>query len=62
MTDVFTAASATYRAAKATDQSQGRGWAFDPAARRRYPVHTLRVLAQLAAISGVVALFWIALL
>ena len=63
MTDVFTAASPTYRAAKATDQSRGRGWSFDPAAsRRRLPVHTLRVVAQFAAISGVVACFWIALL
>jgi len=61
MIDVFTAASPTYRAAKATDQSRGRGWAFEPAARRRLPIHTLRVIAQLAAISGVVACFWIVL-
>ena len=35
MTDVFTAASPTYRAAKSTDQSRGRGWSFDPALPRR---------------------------
>ena len=59
--DAFTAASPTYRAAKATDQSRGRGWAFEPAARRRLPVHTLRTVAQLVAIAGVVVCFWIAL-
>lgn len=35
MTDAFTAASPTYRKAKATDQSGQRGWNFAPEIPRR---------------------------
>lgn len=34
MTDAFTAATPTYQAAKATDQSRGRGWDFRDLPRR----------------------------
>lgn len=49
MTDAFTAASPTYRAAKATDQSRGRGWNFAPVTPVR-PTLTVRYLGGLGAL------------
>ena len=56
MTDAFTAASPTYRAAKATDQSRGRGWDFAPAAHR--PSISLRVIKGFAGFLIFTSILW----
>ena len=62
MTDVFTAASPTYRAAKATDQSRGRGWSFDPALPRRSAGWWIGIVASASActlfVAFMAALLW----
>lgn len=62
MTDAFTAATPTYQAAKATDQSRGRGWSFDPYIPQRTAGWWIGNVASASActlfVAFVAALLW----
>lgn len=62
MTDAFTAATPTYQAAKATDQSGQRGWNFAPELPRRTVQWWIGNAASAAActvfVAFIAALLW----
>lgn len=47
-----------FDAARATNQSAGRGWDFTPARPRRYPVNLIRACLVLGAGCVVIAALW----
>ena len=48
-----------FDAARATNQSAGRGWDFSPAHPRRYPVNLIRASLALAAGCLIIGGLWL---